>query len=166
MSISVLVAGFLCTPSRFHVKALCMHRNDPSTWCLSKIQLSLRQNDFYPWPRLWHFHKSCWLRPAQPHRAQSTGPWTTWDYSCPPYSRNVQHVLLIVDRRSGACPQYLKINTKLHSLKARKTLSYFTSHVFGCKWLVFKLSACVFTSLHQLETLSKPSGLHWSEIPK
>lgn len=103
---------------------------------------------------------------AQPHRAQSTGPWTTWDYSCPPYSRNVQHVLLIVDGRSGACPQYLKINTKLHSLKARKTLSYFTSHVFGCKWLVFKLSACVFTSLHQLETLSKPSGLHWSEIQK
>lgn len=75
------------------------------------------------------FRKSCWLWPEPPPAElslEATGHSNTWDYSASPYCRNVQHVLLIVNQRSGTCPQYLKITTRLHSLKARKAQTCFS----------------------------------------
>lgn len=58
---------------------------------------------------------------------EATGRSNTWDYSASPYCRNVQHVLLIVNQRSGTRPQYLNITTRLHSLKERKAQTCFSS---------------------------------------
>lgn len=115
----------------FHIYCHILNRNDSGA-----VRLMLRQNGFSlrSCPHRFHFFPVDCDPPLDTntpalHSVQPTGLSNTWDYSGSAYCRNVQHVLLIASQTSGACPQFLRITTRWHSLKAGEAQT-----CFGFQW--------------------------------